>query len=207
MAGPKAANNSAAGTLVPLLTLGLPTSATAVIMLAGFQQYNIQPGPLLFQSNPDLVWGLIASLFVANAMLLVLNLPLVGLWVRLLLIPRPYLYGGILVFAMIGVWGLATSWMDLLCMVVIGLAGYVMRVYDFPIAPVLIGLVLGPMAEKQLRQALAIGQGDPTVLVASPLAASLLALAVVALLLPILLGRLKRTAEEPAPRSPDEATA
>jgi putative tricarboxylic transport membrane protein len=101
------------------------------------------------------------------------------------------------VFALIGVWGLSTSWVDLLCMLLVGLAGYVMRVYDFPIAPVLIGLILGPMAEKQLRQALAIGQGDPTVLVASPLAATLLVLAGVALLLPVLLGRLKRAAEEP----------
>jgi putative tricarboxylic transport membrane protein len=199
VAGPEAANNAAAaGMLVPLLTLGLPTSATMAVLLAAFQNYGLQPGPFLFVSNADLVWGLIASLYVGNVMLLVLNLPLVGLWVRLLLIPRPYLYGGILVFALIGVWGLSTSWMDLVCLFVIGAAGYVMRVYDFPIAPVLIGLVLGPMAEKQLRQALAIGQGDPTVLVASPLAAVLLTLAAAALFLPLLLGRLKRAAEMPA---------
>jgi putative tricarboxylic transport membrane protein len=198
VAGPEAANNAAAaGMLVPLLTLGLPTSATMAVLLAAFQNYGLQPGPFLFVTNADLVWALIASLYVGNVMLLVLNLPLVGLWVRLLLIPRPYLYGGILVFATVGVWGLSTSWMDLLCMFVIGIAGYVMRVYDFPIAPVLIGLILGPMAEKQLRQALAIGQGDPLVLVASPLAASLLGLAVIALLLPVLLGRLKRAAEDP----------
>src|SRR6185295_13045684 len=103
VAGPEAANNaSAAGTLVPLLTLGLPTTATAAIMLAGFQQYGLQPGPLLFTNNPDLVWGLIASLFIANIMLLVLNLPLIGLWVRVLSIPRPWLYGGILLFATLG---------------------------------------------------------------------------------------------------------
>ncbi len=103
VAGPEAANNaSAAGTLVPLLTLGLPTSATAAMMLAGFQQYGLNPGPLLFAEKPDLVWGLIASLFIANAMLLVLNLPLVGLWVRLLAIPQPWLYAGILVFATMG---------------------------------------------------------------------------------------------------------
>jgi putative tricarboxylic transport membrane protein len=196
VAGPEAANNSAAaGMLVPLLTLGLPTSATTAVLLAAFQNYGLQPGPFLFTSQPELVWGLIASLYVGNLMLLVLNLPLVGVWVRLLLIPRPYLYGGILVFALIGIWGLSTSWVDLLCMLVIGLAGYVMRVYDFPIAPVLIGLILGPMAEKQLRQALAIGQGDPTVLVASPLAATLLLLAAVALLLPIMLSRLRGAAE------------
>jgi putative tricarboxylic transport membrane protein len=199
VAGPEAANNaSAAGVLVPLLTLGLPTSATAAVLLAAFQNYNLQPGPFLFDSNPELVWGLIASLYVGNFMLLVLNLPLVGLWVRLLLIPRPYLYGGILVFAMLGVWSLSRSWIDLLCMFLVGLAGYVMRVYDFPIAPVLIGLVLGPLAEKQLREALAGAQGDPLVLVSTPLAASLLLLAVLALLLPFVVGRLKRAAEAPA---------
>lgn len=200
VAGPEAANNAAAaGMLVPLLTLGLPTSATMAVLLAAFQNYGLQPGPFLFVTNADLVWGLIASLYVGNVMLLVLNLPLVGLWVRLLLIPRPYLYGGIVVFAMIGVWGISTSWIDLLSMLLIGLAGYVMRVYDFPIAPVLIGLVLGPMAEKQLRQALAIGQGDPLTLVRSPLAASLFALALIAFLLPLLMSRLKGKAEpEPA---------
>ena len=106
VAGPEAANNaSAAGTLVPLLTLGLPTTATAAIMLAGFQQFGLQPGPLLFANNAPLVWSLIASLLVANVMLLVLNLPLVGLWVRLLTIPKPWLYAGILVFATLGTIG------------------------------------------------------------------------------------------------------
>ncbi len=119
VAGPEAANNaSAAGVLVPLLTLGLPTSATAAILLAAFQNYGLQPGPLLFISSGDLVWGLIASLYIGNLMLLVLNLPLVGLWVRLLLIPRPYLYSGILIFALIGIWGISNSWVDLLLMVV-----------------------------------------------------------------------------------------
>jgi putative tricarboxylic transport membrane protein len=124
----------------------------------------------------------------------VLNLPLVGLWVRLLLIPRPYLYAGILVFAMVGIWGISTSWMDLLIMFVIGLAGYVMRVYDFPIAPVLIGLILGPMAETQLRRALAIGNGDPMALVADPLSIVFLGLAAIVLLLPLLLRRIKAAA-------------
>lgn len=195
VAGPEAANNaSAAGVLVPLLTLGLPTSATAAVLLAAFQNYGLQPGPFLFSSNPELVWGLIASLYVGNVMLLVLNLPLVGIWVRLLLIPRPQLYAGILVFAMIGIWGVARSWMDLLLMAVIGLMGYVMRVYDFPIAPVLIGLILGPMAENYLRTALAAGQGNPIVLVSTPVSATLAVLAVLFLLLPPLLRRLRAAA-------------
>ncbi|CAM4247651.1 tripartite tricarboxylate transporter permease [Bordetella tumbae] len=195
VAGPEAANNAAAaGILVPLLTLGLPTSATAAVLLAAFQSYGLQPGPFLFVNSADLVWGLIASLYVGNLMLLVLNLPLVGLWVRLLLVPRPYLYAGILVFAMVGIWGVGTSWMDLLLMFVIGLAGYVMRVYDFPIAPVLIGLILGPLAETQLRRALSIGEGNPLVLVSSPLSATFIALALAVLFLPALLRKLRANA-------------
>lgn len=191
VAGPEAANNAAAaGILVPLLTLGLPTSATAAVLLAAFQNYGIQPGPQLFESNAALVWGLIASLYVGNFMLLVLNLPLAGLWVRLLLIPRPYLYAGIMVFALLGVWAISTSWADLLIMLVIGLAGYVMRVYDFPIAPVVIGLILGPMAETQLRRTLSISQGDPLALIGTPISAGLMLLAVAMLFLPILLRRI-----------------
>lgn len=195
VAGPEAANNAAAaGVLVPLLTLGLPTSATAAVLLAAFQNYGLQPGPFLFTSNPELIWGLIASLYVGNVMLLVLNLPLVGVWVRLLLIPRPQLYAGILVFAMIGIWGVSGQVTDLIVMVSVGVVGYVMRVYDFPIAPVLIGLILGPMAETQLRTAMAAGQGNPLVLVGTPLSAILLAIAVLFLLLPIVLKRLQANA-------------
>src|SRR5690554_3474302 len=195
VAGPEAANNAAAaGILVPLLTLGLPTSATAAILLAAFQNYGLQPGPFLFTSNPELVWGLIASLYIGNAMLLVLNLPLVGIWVKLLLIPRPQLYAGILVFAMIGIWGLSGQVIDLIVMVTVGIVGYVMRVYDFPIAPVLIGLILGPMAEVQLRTALAGAEGNPVVPVSPPLSAIMLVLAALFLLVRLLLNRLKANA-------------
>ena len=195
VAGPEAANNaSAAGTLVPLLTLGLPTSATAAMMLAGFQQYGLNPGPLLFAERPDLVWGLIASLFIANAMLLILNLPLVGLWVRLLSIPQPWLYAGILVFATMGTIAAKPSVVELIMLAVFGVMGYLMRRYDYPIAPVVIGLILGPVAEQQLRRALAISLGDPLVLVQSPMSATLLAIAFAALLAPFVmrgLGRFK----------------
>jgi len=192
VAGPEAANNAAAaGVLVPLLTLGLPTSATAAVLLAAFENYGLQPGPFLFDSDPALVWGIIASLYVGNLMLLVLNLPMASVWVQLLRIPRPQLYAGILVFAMIGLWGLARSWMDMLLMVVVGVAGYVMRVYDFPIAPVLIGLILGPMAEFNLRTALAAGQGNPVVLVSTPLSAIVAVLTVLLFALPPLLKRLR----------------
>jgi len=188
VAGPEAANNaSAAGTLVPLLTLGLPTSATAAIMLAGFQQFGLQPGPLLFVSNAPLVWGLIASLLVANLMLLVLNLPMIGLWVRLLTIPRHWLYPGILVFATLGTVGANPSSFELGVLLVFGLMGYVLRRFDYPLAPVVVGLILGPLAEQQLRRALAISQGDPSVLIQSPISAVLLSLAAAALIIPLVL--------------------
>jgi len=195
VAGPEAANNaSAAGTLVPLLTLGLPTSATAAMMLAGFQQYGLNPGPLLFAERPDLVWGLIASLFIANCMLLVLNLPLVGLWVRLLAIPQPWLYAGILVFATMGTIAAKPSVVELSMLAGFGVLGFLMRRFDFPIAPVVVGLILGPIAESQLRRALAISLGDPMTLLQSPISATLLGIALVALLAPFVLkgmGRFK----------------
>ncbi|MBY5770583.1 tripartite tricarboxylate transporter permease [Rhizobium leguminosarum] len=188
VAGPEAANNaSAAGTLVPLLTLGLPTTATAAIMLAGFQQYGLQPGPLLFATNPQLVWGLIASLLIANAMLLVLNLPMIGLWVRLLTVPKPWLYAGILLFATLGTIGANPSVFELGMLLAFGLLGYVMRLFGYPIAPAVVGLILGPLAEQQLRRALAISQGDVTTLVMSPIAAGLLIVATAAFLIPLIL--------------------
>jgi len=195
VAGPEAANNAAAaGILVPLLTLGLPTSATAAVLLSAFQNYGLQPGPFLFTSNPQLVWGLIASLYIGNVMLLVLNLPLVGIWVKLLAIPRPQLYAGILVFATIGIWGVSGLVSDLIIMAVVGVAGYVMRVYDFPIAPVLIGLILTPMAETQLRTALAAGQGNWGVLVTTPVSITFLVVAALFLLVPVVLKRLSANA-------------
>ncbi|GAA2264890.1 tripartite tricarboxylate transporter permease [Nonomuraea roseoviolacea subsp. roseoviolacea] len=186
VAGPEAANNaSAAGTLVPLLTLGLPTSATAAILLAAFQQYGLQPGPQLFDHNPALVWGMIASLFIGNTMLLVLNLPLAPLWARVLRIPRPYLYAGIVVFAALGVYALNGTVVDLVVLYVLGLLGFAMRRFGLPVAPAVIGMILGPMAEIQLRRALAIGAGDVSVLVKSPVAVVLLLLALGALLTPL----------------------
>ena len=172
---------------MPLLTLGLPTSATAAMMLAGFQQYGLNPGPLLFAERPDRVWGLIASLFIANAMLLVLNLPLVGLWVRLLAIPQPWLYAGILVFATMGTIAAKPSVVELSMLAAFGLLGFLMRRFDYPIAPVVIGLILGPVAENQLRRALSISLGDPMVLLQSPISATLLAIAAIALVAPFMM--------------------
>ncbi|MFA6965336.1 tripartite tricarboxylate transporter permease [Bosea sp. (in: a-proteobacteria)] len=193
VAGPEAANNaSAAGTLVPLLTLGLPTSATAAIMLAGFQQYGLNPGPLLFAEKPDLVWGLIASLFIANVMLVIINLPLIGIWVRLLAIPQPWLYAGILVFATMGTVAVNASPVELGMLFVFGYLGYLMRRYDYPVAPMVVGLILGPMAEAQLRRALQISLGDPMILLENPISATLLGLAFVALVAPFAMKGLNR---------------
>ncbi|MEW6045208.1 MAG: tripartite tricarboxylate transporter permease [Bacillota bacterium] len=207
VAGPEAANNaSAAGVLVPLLTLGLPTSSTAAMMLAGLQQYGSQPGPLLFERAPDLVWGMIASLYIGNLMLLIVNLPLAGIWVRLLAIPKPLLYGGILVFAALGTYSLNSSVVDLVLLALIGAVGFVMRRYDFPPAPAIIGMILGPMAEQQFRRALAISQGDPTVFLTHPISAALLATAALVLVGPravrTLRSRQRWRAAAPPPHEP-----
>jgi putative tricarboxylic transport membrane protein len=195
VAGPEAANNAAAGgALMPLLALGLPTSATAAIILVAFQQYGLQPGPLLFQNSGDLVWGLIASLYIGNLMLLVLNLPLIRIWVKLLEIPRPLLYSGILVFATLGVWSLSNSVVDLVTMYVIGIIGYAMRRLDFPIGPTILGVVLGPRIEQEFRRALAISQGDPTTFITRPISLAILLVAALALFgpqIPVLVSRLR----------------
>jgi putative tricarboxylic transport membrane protein len=196
VAGPEAANNAAfSGVLVPLLTLGIPTSATAAILLVAFQIYNLRPGPQLFTSSPDLVWALIASLYVGNVMLLVLNLPLIRLWVKILSIPRALLYSAILVFATLGVYSLANSLVDVLIMYLIGVIGFFMRRYDFPVAPMILGVILGPMLEQQFRTALQISNGDLSIFVTRPISAILLVAAAATLVLPYvprLLGRGKR---------------
>ncbi|TJZ91262.1 tripartite tricarboxylate transporter permease [Paracoccus gahaiensis] len=193
VAGPEAANNaSAAGTLIPLLTLGLPTSATAAMMLAGFQQYGLQPGPLLFTNSADLVWGLVASLFVANLMLVILNVPFIGIWVKLLAIPRPWLYAGILTFATLGIVGAQGSAFALILLLGFGLVGFVMRRFGYPLAPALVGAILGPLAEEQLRRGLMINQGDWTFLFTSKIALAIYAIAVLSILGPRLWALLRR---------------
>lgn len=180
VAGPESANNAAAaGVLVPLLTLGIPTTATAAIILSAFQTYGIQPGPRLFESQGPLVWALIASLYIGNIMLLVLNLPLVGLWVKLLQIPRPYLYAGILTFAGLGAYAANFTTFDVIVLLVLGVMGFFMRRQGFPVSPLVVGAILGPMAEERLRQAMQLGVGDPAYLVHSPFAIVAYVLAVV----------------------------
>jgi putative tricarboxylic transport membrane protein len=182
VAGPEStASASAAGTLVSLLTLGLPTTAVAAVLLAAFQSYGIQPGPLLFEREPELVWGLIASLFVGMGLLLVLNLPLAPVWAKLLRIPRPYLYAGILFFAAVGAYAVGGQSVDLVILLVIGVIGLMMRRYGLPILPAVIGVILGPAAEQQLRRSLQISDGSLTGLVNTPF--SIVVYTVIALLL------------------------
>ncbi|WP_402841752.1 tripartite tricarboxylate transporter permease [Microbacterium sp. GXS0129] len=200
VAGPEAANNAAAaGVLVPLLTLGIPTTATAAIILTAFKTYNIQPGPQLFSSNPGLVWALIASLYIGNVLLLVLNLPLVGMWVKLLQIPRPYLYAGILVFAGLGAYAANFTVFDIGVIAVFGVLGFFMRRLGFPVSPMVVGAILGPMAEDELRTSMQIGLGNPAYLVHTPFAVTvyvvMIAIIVLALWLRRRRARYERTVE------------
>ena len=188
VAGPEAANNATVTTaLIPLLTLGIPTSSTTAILLGAFQNYGIQPGPQLFTTSAALVWALVASLYIGNVMLLILNLPMVGLWVKLLKIPKPQLYAGILIFATVGAYGMRQSSFDLFLLYVIGAIGVVMRRFDFPTAPVVVGMILGPLAEAQLRNAMSIGEGKWSVFVERPVSIFLIVVIVTVLLLPRIL--------------------
>ena len=191
VAGPEAANNATVtAALIPLLTLGIPTSNTTAILLGAFQNYGIQPGPQLFTTSAALVWALIASLYIGNVMLLVLNLPMVGLWVKLLKIPKPQLYAGILIFATVGAYGMRQSAFDLFLLFGIGLLGVVMRRFDFPTAPVVVGMILGPLAEAQLRNAMSMGEGSAIVFLQRPMSLTLIVIVVAVLVLPRLAKRM-----------------
>lgn len=171
VAGPEAANNSAAvGSLVPLLSLGLPFSATFALMLAAMVVQGIQPGPLLIEQRPDIFWSLIASMYVANVMLLILNLPLVGIWVSLLRIPKSMLIPGIIVIASLGAFSTRFSMLDVYVLVLTGAIGYLLRKLDFALASMIVGLVLGPFIEKHFREAMFLSRGDLTYFIDSGIA-------------------------------------
>ncbi|TDS84107.1 tripartite tricarboxylate transporter permease [Comamonas sp. JUb58] len=185
VAGPEAANNATVtAALIPLLTLGIPTSNTTAVLLGAFQNYGINPGPQLFTSSAALVWALIASLYIGNVMLLVLNLPMVGMWVKLLKIPKPQLYAGILIFATVGAYGMRQSTFDLFLLLGIGVLGVVMRRFDFPTAPVVVGMILGPLAEAQMRNAVAIGEGSWTIFLQRPMSLTLIIIVLAVLIVP-----------------------
>jgi putative tricarboxylic transport membrane protein len=169
-----------------MLTLGLPTNATAAVMLAAFIQYGIQPGPLLFEREADLVWALIASLFIGNTLLLILNLPLAPLWAQLLRTPRPYLYAGILFFASVGAYAVNASTIDLMVLLVIGLLGFAMRRYGLPVVPAIIGVILGPRAELQMRRTFQLADGQISGLWSTPLAKVIYLIIAIVLLWPLI---------------------
>ncbi len=196
VAGPEAANNAGAQTsFIPMLTLGIPGNGVMALMIGALMIQGIQPGPSVMTTNPSLFWGLIASMWVGNLMLLVLNLPLVGLWVKLLSTPYHFMFPAILLFSAIGVYSINLSFVDLALMSGFGLLGYVLVKLDCEPAPFLMGFILGPMLEENLRRALIFSRGDWAALVASPISITLLSLALLALIFIALPGvRRKRAA-------------
>ena len=192
VAAPEAANNAdTAGALVPLLTLGVPGGGATAVMLGAFIMYGIQPGPLLFQNRPDLVWGLVDSMYIGNIMLLILNLPLIGLFVRLLYIPAGILYPLIVSISAIGSYAINGSPLDLYLLLFFGVLGYVFDKVDIPVAPLVLSLVLGGIMEQSFRQAMTISGGNPSIFVGSTITVTLLVLSVISVLLPFILPRLK----------------
>jgi putative tricarboxylic transport membrane protein len=195
VAGPETANNAGVGgAMVPMLALAIPGSATTALLLFVFQMYGLQPGPQLFQNDGPLVWTIVASMLVGNAMLLVLNLPMVRLFINLLKVPPPLLYGGVVAFVMLGAYALTFSFFSLLLLVVIGLIGYVMQENDFPLTPAILAAVLLPLLELNLRRALLIADGDWTTFLDRPLSLILLIVVGLGVVVPALLQLRRRYA-------------
>lgn len=198
VAAPESANNSAAcGALIPLLTLGLPASAVTAVLYGALLMVGVKPSPFLFKRHPDVVWGLIASMYLGNLMLLILNLPLIGIWVRILRTPPRWLFPIVLAISFIGVYSVNNSSLDLIMATILGVLGYFMRKCDYPLAPVILGLVLGDLMEQALRQALMISGGSLEIFWQSPIAVALFVLAGVVMVVPgiILKGRAKPEVE------------
>ena len=192
VAGPESANNAAAsGALLPLLTLGLPASTVTAVLYGALLMVGVKPSPFLFQRNPEVIWGLVASMYVGNIMLLILNLPLVGLFVRILSIPARWLLPIVLVISFVGVYSVHNSALDLVLATILGFVGYLMRKFDFPLAPVILGLVLGDLLEQSLRQALMISGGEVGILFRGAISNTLFVLAAGVVFAPALLKRLR----------------
>jgi putative tricarboxylic transport membrane protein len=193
VAAPEAGNNaSAGGALIPMLALGVPGSGTTAVLLAMLLALNITPGPLLFQKNPDVVWGLIAALFIANFMLLLMNIPLVGLFVRVLMVPARILMPAVAMISFVGIYAISGSIFDLMVMIGFGVAGYLLRKLDVPLVPIILGILLGNQMEDNLRRALTISNGDWSILWGSPLAIGLWAFAIIGFVAPLVVGRFVR---------------
>jgi putative tricarboxylic transport membrane protein len=192
VAGPEAANNAATGgSMIPLLTLGIAPNVVMAVLLGAFLIHGVQPGPLLIKEHPQIFWGVITSMYVGNAMLLVLNLPLIGLWVQLLKVPYAILFPLILLFCLVGVYGVSGNVWDVVIMLVFGVIGYLMRALHYEPAPLVLAFVLGRLAEESIRQSLLLSRGSLAILVERPLAGVLLATALVIAIAPLVFGRLR----------------
>ena len=200
VAGPESANNSATGgSMIPLLTLGIPPNVVMAVLMGAFLIHGVQPGPLLIKEHPEIFWGVVTSMYVGNAMLLVLNLPLIGLWVQLLKVPYRILFPLILLLCVVGVYSLSVNIWDIVIMLVFGGVGYLMKKFDYEPVPLVLAFVLGRMVEESLRQSLVLSRGSLKILVTRPLAGAFLLAAFVLVLLPFVTPRIKgllRTAEE-----------
>jgi putative tricarboxylic transport membrane protein len=186
VAGPEAANNAAAGgAFIPLLTLGIPANPVMAILLGALMIHGLQPGPLLMKSAPELFWGIIASMYVGNAMLLVLNLPLIGIWTRLLRVPYALLFPFVLLFCLIGSYSVSNNVGDGIIMWVFGVLGYLLKKFDYEAAPLILAMVIGPMMEEALRQSLILSAGSFTIFVERPITAGLILAAALLLILPL----------------------
>jgi putative tricarboxylic transport membrane protein len=193
VAAPEAANNAAAGgSFVPLLTLGVPGSGTTAILLGALLVMGVSPGPLMFHDRPDVFWGVIASMYIGNIFLLVLNLPLIPIFAKILEIPRAMLLSLIVVFCIVGVYGLSFSTFDLWFLLLFGLVGFTMRAYGFPAAPMILALILGDIMEKSMRQALQISRGDWMIFIHKPISLTLLSLALLSITIPLIRVIIKR---------------
>jgi putative tricarboxylic transport membrane protein len=187
VAGPEAANNAAAGgAFIPLMTLGIPPNVVMALLLGAFVIHGLQPGPLMMVQRPDLFWGIVASMYIGNAMLLVLNMPLIGMWVQVLKLPYRVLFPLILMFCVVGVFASGNAVFDVFVMVIFGVLGYLMRKFGYEPAPLVLAFVLGPMLENNLRKSLILSHGDFTIFVERPISATCLVLAAAALLAPLL---------------------
>jgi TctA family transporter len=184
VAAPESANNAAAQTsFIPLLTLGIPSNPVMALMIGAMIIHGIQPGPQIMTAKPDLFWGMIASMWVGNFLLVVLNLPLIGMWVKLLTVKYDYLFPAILIFCCIGVYSISNAWMDVLLAALFGFIGYVFIKLEVEPAPLLLGFVLGPMMEENLRRALLLSRGDPAVFWTRPISLTLLIISGILILL------------------------
>ena len=191
--------------MIPLLALGVPGSGTTAVMLGALIGLNVTPGPLLIQNRPEIFWSLVASMYIGNLMLLVLNLPLVGLFVKVLQVPRWFLIPAVAALSFVAVYAVSNSPFDLLLMTGFGVVGYLMRKTGFPLAPVILGLVLGPLMEQNLRRALSLSSGDWTTLWASPISITIWVLAIASLFLPLLLNRTSDLADIDLPEDEEDA--